>query len=343
MRSTPPSTWRDDVDALLPGQLGAQARWMANLNARFPWRNVVGHIRLPDARDIVLKYHYTPADLYHEWAVARFLSDPSAPPLGPTCLGIHEQRMLLAFDYIAGVELTEVLDHDDADSVWDTAVRAVATLHLWAQSRWDAWLALWPTDQYASRVPDYDLPLDTLLAPFYTVGAVTPALTTAIAQARTVLAEPEGWLGFTHTDLQTRHLLWTAAGVQIIDWEGAGLHHRLYDLACLIDKPTGHGRQLPSAAHERAIAVYAETCGLDPLSVRHTLIPILTYERLIAIAEDHPTESARVRAALDGIISITRNDSAYASIGHAAGVLRETLPATELPTFAGFAQRTRMP
>src|SRR4051812_41679216 len=126
MLSPPPITWRDDVDALLPGQLGAQALWITNLNARFPWRNVVGHIRLPGARDIVLKYHDTPEDLHHEWAVARFLSDASAPPLAPTCLGIDEQRMLLAFDYIDGVELTEVLDHDGAANVWDSAVRAVA-------------------------------------------------------------------------------------------------------------------------------------------------------------------------------------------------------------------------
>lgn len=340
MMSTPPLTWRDDVDALLPGQLGAQALWITNLNARFPWRNVVGHIRLPDAREIVLKYHNTPQDLHHEWAVARFLSDTSAPPLAPRCLGIDQQRMLLAFDYIDGVELTEALDHDGAANVWDCAVRAVAALHLWAQSHGDAWLTLWPTDQHASRLPTYDLPLDTLLAPFHTVGAVTPALTTAIVEARTVLAEPEAWLGFTHADLQTRHLLWTAAGLQIIDWEGAGLRHRLYDLACLIDKPTGHSRQLPQTAQDRAIGVYAEACGLDPVAVRRTLIPILTYERLIAIAEDHPAKPARVRAALDGIIGSTRNDPAYASIGHAAAVLRETLPATELSTFAGFLRRT---
>jgi aminoglycoside phosphotransferase (APT) family kinase protein len=247
--------------------------------------------------------------------------------------------MVLAYARLAGPELTAVLDGPAARSAWGAAVTSLAALHQWAATRHERWLALMPADRSASRLAAYDLPVEALLRPFHAVGMATPELGTAIERARQAVAAPGSWLAFTHGDLQTRHLLWTAAGLRIVDWEGAGLRHRLYDLACLLDKPTAHGRRLPQTAHDGAIMEYARLCGLDAAAVRAELIPVLAYERLIAVAEDDPTQPALNRAALEGLIALTAPAPAYAAIGHAAGRLLETLPEDAVPFFAGFGDR----
>lgn len=336
MISEPPTTWREDLNWLIPGQITEGATWLENLNAPFPWRSVVGHIRLPDSHEIILKYHTKPEAFQHEWAVARFFTDAHAPLIAPPCLGAYEQRKVLAFDHLVGPELTAVLDGAQAQTVWRTAVQAIAELHQWAVDRHEVWLDIWPHDRQAPCLPLYDLTIDALLAPFQSIGAVTADLTTAITMARHAVAAPGPWLTFTHADLQTRHLFWTNAGLRIVDWERAGLRHRLYDLACLIDKPTVHGRRLPHAAEDSTIMRYARACGLDAEAVRTALIPVLTYERLIGIAEDYPTEPARARACLEGIITLTQHDHTYAIIGQAAVRLLAMLPEADLPLFAGF-------
>ena len=149
------------------------------------------------------------------------------------------------------------------------------------------------------------------------------------------MSEPGRWLAWTHSDLQTRHLLWTEGGVRIVDWEGAGLRHRLYDLACLLNKPTVHARRLSAAAHDGAVVQYAQACGLDAGEVRAALVPVLAYECLIGVAETYPDEPATVRADLESIVACTRNDRTYGPLARAAAQLLAQLPAGELPVFAG--------
>ncbi len=151
------------------------------------------------------------------------------------------------------------------------------------------------------------------------------------------MAEPGPWLGFTHGDLQTRHCLCPEAGLCFIDWERAGLRHRLYDLACLIAKPVNHGRRLPRWAEEAAVAEYARECELAPEVVRRELGPVLAYERLIGVAEERTGDlgPAEARACLDGLLALADQDARLAPIGEAAAALLDRLPEESLPFHAG--------
>jgi hypothetical protein len=148
---------------------------------------------------------------------------------------------------------------------------------------------------------------------------------------------PVPWLGFTHGDLQTRHFLCTETGPRLVDWERAGLRHRLYDLACLIEKPVNHGRRLPRWAEEAAVAEYARVCSLDPEEVRYELGPVLAYERLIGVAEEQTGDlgPAEARACLDGLLALADRDARLAPIGEAAVALLDLLPEESLPFCAG--------
>lgn len=194
-------------------------------------------------------------------------------------------------------------------------VEAVAALHRAAEQPQADWLELWPADHSASRLASYDLAPEALLTPFQSAGAAMAELRAAITAARRAVGEPGRWLAWTHGDLQTRHLFWTEGGVRIVDWEGAGLRHRLYDLACLLNKPTVHARRLSTTAHDSAVMQYAQAGDLDAGEVRTALVPVLAYEWLIGVAETYPDAPATVRADLESIVACTRNDRTMARSG----------------------------
>jgi aminoglycoside phosphotransferase (APT) family kinase protein len=153
------------------------------------------------------------------------------------------------------------------------------------------------------------------------------------------MAEPGRWLCFTHSDLQTRHFFCTDAGPRIVDWERAGLRHRLYDLACLIAKPSRHGGRIPRWAVEAAVVEYARVCSLDPDEVRSELALALAYELLIGVAEYYREEAgpAETRACLEGLIALVDQSAPLAPLGEPAVALLEALPGEELPFCAGFS------
>jgi Ser/Thr protein kinase RdoA (MazF antagonist) len=339
MASEAPPSWREDLQAAVPWVDPAKAIWLGNLNVDYPWRTVVGDIRLADGRRVVLKYqtdHYQ-TDTERERAAARFLEDATAPRIAPECLGADATRRVLVFERLSGSTLAEALDRKSARAAWLEAARMVASLHRWATDQTSRWLELCPQDGTADRLPAYALPLDALVAPFHRAGEFGAPLTAAIGVAQQAVAEPGPWLGFTHGDLQTRHILCTETGPRIVDWERAGLRHRLYDLACLIEKPIYHGRRLPRWAEEAAVAEYARVCALDPEEVRRELSLVLAYERLIGVAEEQTGDLGPVeaRACLDGLLALANRDARLAPIGEAAMALLDLLPEESLPFCAG--------
>jgi aminoglycoside phosphotransferase (APT) family kinase protein len=337
MASDPPPTWREDLRAAVPGVDPDAVVWLGNLNANHPWRSVVGEIRLADGRHVILKYHTDAERMECERAAARFLAEPAAPRIAPECLGADAARGVLVFERLSGPTLAEALEGDTAPTIWRAAIHTVAGLHCWAADRASRWLELCPWDGAADRLPSYALPLEALVARFRRAGEPGVHLTAAIAAAREKLAEPGRWLGFTHGDLQTRHFLITEAGPRIIDWERAGVRHRLYDLACLIDKPTNQGCRLPRWAEEAAVTEYARVCALDPAEVRRELAPVLAYERLIGVAELQTGDvgPAEARACLDGLVALVDWDERLAPIGEAAEPLLKLLPGESLPFCTG--------
>lgn len=345
--SRAPPSWRQDLQAAVPWVEPARAVWLGNLNEAFPWRTVVGDVRLADGRRVILKYHTETERLERERAAARFLADVTAPRIAPECLGVDEARGVLVFERLSGPTLAEVLDEEAALETWLDAARMVAHLHRWASDLASRWLAFYPRDSKGNRFPSYALPLEALVAPFARVGKAGARLKAAIAVAQQSVAEPGSWLGFTHGDLQTRHFLCTEAGLRIVDWERAGLRHRLYDLACLIEKPVNHGRRLPRWAEEAAVAEYARVCAIDPEELRRELGPVLAYERLIGVAEEQTGDMgpAEARACLGGLLILGDQDARLAPIGEAAEALLDLLPAEDLPFYAGIPlsrQRSRV-
>ena len=332
-----PPSWREDLQAAVPWVDPAALVWLGNLNAEHPWRTVVGDVRLADGRRVVLKYHTDTERMERERAAARFLEDATAPRIAPECLGADAARRVLVFERLSGPTLGEALDREAARAVWREAARVVASLHRWATDRASRWLQLCPRDGSADRLPAYALPLEALVAPYHRAGQFGAHLTAAIAAAQQAVAEPGPWLGFTHGDLQTRHILCTETGPRIVDWERAGLRHRLYDLACLIEKPVNHGRRLPRWAEESAVAESARICALNPEEVRRELGPVLAYERLIGVAEEQTGDLglAEARACLDGLLALTDRDARLAPIGEAAMALLHLLPEESLPFYAG--------
>jgi Ser/Thr protein kinase RdoA (MazF antagonist) len=337
MASEAPPSWREDLLAAVPWVDPAKAIWLENLNAQYPWRTVVGDIPLADGQRVVLKYQTDTERMERERAAARFLEDAAAPRIAPRCLGADATRRVLVFERLSGPTLVDALDGASARAAWLEAARVVASLHRWAADLTPCWLELCPQDGAADRLPAYALPLEALVAPFHQAGEFGPHLTAAIAMAQQAVAEPGPWLGFTHSDLQTRHILCTETGPRIVDWERAGLRHRLYDLACLIEKPVNHGRRLPRWAEEAAVAEYARVCALDPEEVRRALGPVLSYERLIGVAEEQIGElgPAEARTCLDGLLALADRDARLAPIGEAAAALLELLPEESLPFCAG--------
>jgi len=337
MASETPPSWREDLQAAVPWVDPATLVWLGNLNATYPWRTVVGDVRLADGRRVVLKYQTDTKRMERERAAAHFLEDATAPRIAPKCLGADAARRVLVFERLSGPTLAEALDGESARAAWLEAARIVASLHRWAADMTSRWLELCPDDGAADRLPAYALPPEALVAPFHRAGEFGAHLTAAIAMAQQVVAEPGPWLGFTHGDLQTRHLLYTEAGPRIVDWERAGLRHRLYDLACLIEKPIYHGRRLPRWAEETAVAEYARVCALDPVEVRRELGPVLAYERLIGVAEEQTGDlgPAEARACVDGLLALADRDARLAPIGEAAVALLDLLPEESLPFCAG--------
>jgi Ser/Thr protein kinase RdoA (MazF antagonist) len=337
MASEAPPSWREDLQAAVPWIDPAALVWLGNLNAKYPWRTVVGDVRLADGRRVVLKYQTDTERMERERGAARFLEDATAPRIAPECLGADAARRVLVFERLSGPTLAEALEGEAARATWLQAARSVATLHCWATDLTSRWLELCPQDGAADRLPAYALPLEALVAPFRRAGEFGTHLWGAIALAQQVVAEPGPWLGFTHGDLQTRHFLFTETGPRIVDWERAGLRHRLYDLACLIEKPVNHGRRLPRWAEEAAVAEYARVCALDPEEVRRELGPVLAYERLLGVAEEQTGDlgPAEARACLDGLLALADRDPRLAPIGEAAVALLDLLPEESLPVCAG--------
>jgi aminoglycoside phosphotransferase (APT) family kinase protein len=337
MASEAPPSWREDLQAAVPWVNPARAVWLGNLNEAFPWRTVVGDIRLADGRRVVLKYQADTERMERERAAARFLEDAAAPRIAPRCLGADATRRVLVFERLSGPTLVDALDGEAARAAWLEAARIVASLHRWAADLTPCWLELCPQDGAADRLPAYALPLEALVAPYHRAGEFGAHLTAAIAMTQRAVAEPGPWLGFTHGDLQTRHILCTETGFRIVDWERAGLRHRLYDLACLIEKPVNHGRRLPRWAEEAAVAEYARVCALELEEVRRELGPVLAYERLIGVAEEQIGElgPAEARACLDGLLALADRDARLAPIGEAAVLLLGLLPGASLPFCAG--------
>jgi hypothetical protein len=337
MASEAPLTWRQDLQAAVPWVDPARAVWLGNLNAKYPWRTVVGDIRLADGQRVVLKYQTDTEHLERERAAAHFLEDATAPWIAPECLGTDAARRVLVFERLSGPTLVDALDGEGARATWRESARVVASLHHWAADQTARWLEMWPRDGAADRLPAYALPLEALVAPFHRAGELGAHLTAAIAVAQQAVAEPGPWLGFTHGDLQTRHFLCTETGPRIVDWERAGLRHQLYDLACLIEKPVNHGRRLPRWAEEAAVAEYARVCALDREEVRRELGPVLAYERLIGVAEERTGDlgPAEARACLDGLMALADRDARLAPIGEAAMALLDLRPEESLPFYAG--------
>lgn len=342
--SVPPS-WREDLQAAAPWADTADARWLRNLNESHPWRVRVGDIRLGDGRRVVLKYPADAARMTREWAAARLLSHPDAPPVAPILLGADEARRVLLFEHVTGRPLSVVLDGDGAMTAWREAARAIARLHLWAEGVASEWL---PADAAASaseRLPVYDIPADELVAPFVRSGGDRGGISAAVAAARQAYVEPGTWLGFAHGDLQTRHIFCTDAGPRLIDWEHAGQRHRLYDLACLIAKPINHGRRLPLEAEAIAIAEYARVGSLDPVLLNRALAPVLAYEYLIGVAELDRGEMgpAEARACLEGLIRLGGRDARLTPVSDAAALLLDRLPGENLPFYSGLCTRPLRP
>jgi hypothetical protein len=339
MVSRVPPSWREDLQAAAPSVDPARAAWLGNLNASHPWRTIVGDIRLGDGRRVVLKYQTDMQRLRREWAAARLLETPGAPRIAPACLGADEARKVLVFERITGPELIVALDGAGARLAWLEATRAVAHLHCWATDLTALWLELCPEDETSNRFAVYDLPHEELVAPFVQAGLSEACASSAVGAARQAVAEPGRWLCFTHSDLQTRHFFCTEAGPRIVDWEFAGLRHRLYDLACLIAKPVRHGRRVPRWAVEAAIAEYTRVCSLDPEEVRGELALVLAYELLIGVAEYYREEAgpADTRACLEGLLALVSQASTLAPLGEPAAVLLESFPGDDLPFCAGLA------
>jgi hypothetical protein len=337
MASAAPPSWREDLQAALPWTDAAGAEWIGNLNATHPWRVIVGDIRLADGRRVVLKSQSDKERFTGEWAAARFLAGPDAPCVAPVCLGADAPRRVLVFEHVAGQDLVTVLDAEGAAAAWIEAVRVVASFHRWADGFMSRWEPLRPPGTASSLLPVYDLPQVELVAPFVRVGGKRAEVTAAVEAARRAYLEPGRWLGFTHGDLQTRHMLHTEAGLRIIDWEHAGPRHRLYDLACLIAKPINHGRRLPRWAQEVAIEEYARVSAFALEAVRRELSQVLAYEYLIGVAELDRGElgPAEARACLEGLIGLAESDSRLAPLADAAPAVLDRLPREELPLFAG--------
>ncbi len=329
------SSWREDLQAAVPWVDTAKAVWLGNLNEAFPWRTVVGDVRLADGQRVILKYQTNAERMERERAAARFLE--GAPGIASRCLGSDVAQRVLVFERLHGSSLAEVLDGEAARVTWLAAARTVAGLHRWSVDLTPRWLELYPQDAAANRLPAYALPVEVLAAPYHRAGKFGDHLTAAIAAAEHAVAEPGAWLGFTHGDLQTRHFVCTEAGPRIVDWERAGLRHRLYDLACLIDKPIVQGRRIPRWAEEAAVAEYASVCGLDLEEVRRELAPVLAYERLIGVAEERTGDSspAQARACLEGLVALVARDDRLAPIGEAARPLLDLLPDESQPLWAG--------
>src|SRR5438876_6066048 len=134
------ASWREDLQAAVPWIDPARAVWLGNLNARYPWRTVVGDICLADGRRVVLKHHTDTERLARECAAARFLADATAPEIAPRCLGADAAREVLVFEWLSGPTLAEALDGEAARTTWREAARVAARLHQWSTDRMSRWL-----------------------------------------------------------------------------------------------------------------------------------------------------------------------------------------------------------
>jgi Phosphotransferase enzyme family len=337
MEPNVPPNWREDLQTAVPWVAATKAEWLRNLNAATPWRTVVGEIRLDDGQRVILKYQTDAEGMQKEHAAARFLEGTGAPRIAAACLGADTTRRVLVFERLDGPTLVEALEGEGARAAWLEAARALASLHHWAAERTARWLELCPRDRIGDRRPVYARPFEALVAPFRRVGAAGASLMTAITLAQQAVAAPGPWLGFTHSDLQTRHVFCTASGMRVVDWERAGPRHQLYDLACLITKPVRRGRRVPRWAETAAVAKYARACALDAKEVSQELAPVLAYEYLVGVAEEQTEDSSReqARAALDGLRELAERDVRFAPIGEVVPALRELLPGEDLPFCAG--------